>query len=56
MIDINFHYIDKIYVATNETSRNGYFSIVLIDRDNNFHEITVFGDKKMTEVKFGEQE
>ncbi len=56
MIDMTFHYIEKIYVATNETSRNGYFNIVLIDRDGNQQEITVFGDKKMPEVKFGEPE
>ena len=54
-IDISVHNIETIYVAQNSTRATAhYFVLLLKEADGLTHEITIYGNHKMPEVKFGD--
>jgi len=55
-VDISYHDIEKIFVATNTEGTHHWFHLVLEDKDGNKQEITIFGTGRgtMPEVVFGE--
>ena len=55
-MDIAAHYVKKIYVASNQSNTTYWYNIVMVDKDGNNEEITIYGDGKMPEVVFGEPE